>query len=105
MSLVYGAPALKLSDVGAELPAGSIPLAVPSRVRCQSVVVRGLVSRGVPAQSWPQLPPEVLGSPEHAAARELQQAIVLVPCHQDLTTADCDFIASAVCRTIDAAAP
>jgi len=49
-------------------------------------VIKKLRSAGIPASSWPNLPPEVLVSKEkHPTALWLQRHIMLLPVHQDLS--------------------
>ncbi len=77
-------------------PLGCVPLAggdwVPYRfvLRCPSHaaaqdVFRRLRDCGIPAESWPDLPPEVTADERtHAAAVALRRTLVLLPVHQDL---------------------
>jgi len=44
-------------------------------------------SKGIPAESWPDLPPEVLSDTKaHASALELRRRLVFLPCHQTIET-------------------
>ncbi len=48
-----------------------------------------LRARGCPAESWPDLPPEVLANPQrHATALRLRRHLVLLPVHPGVTAAD-----------------
>jgi dTDP-4-amino-4,6-dideoxygalactose transaminase len=49
------------------------------------VVHEALNRAGIPARSWPDLPPEVLARPaEHKTAIDLRHRVVTLPVHQDL---------------------
>lgn len=80
-------------------PAGCVPFldgagkgGVPYRfvLRCASHeatrnLFRRLRARGIPAESWPDLPPEVMADENaHVAAVLLRRTLVLLPVHQDL---------------------
>ncbi len=44
-------------------------------------------SKGIPAESWPDLPPEVLSNAgTHASAINLRRRLVFLPCHQTIET-------------------
>ena len=48
----------------------------------------------VPASSWPDLPPKVLGiRDEHKAAVWVQKHILLLPVHQDLSDKQVEYMA------------
>lgn len=58
-----------------------------------SVATR-LQNCGIPASSWPDLPPEVLErSDEHKTAVWLQEHILLLPVHQDLSDKQAEYMA------------
>ena len=53
-----------------------------------------LQHKGIPASSWPDLPPEVLQKPgEHKTAIWLQEHILLLPVHQDLSCKQVKYMA------------
>lgn len=62
-------------------------------LRCESReravgLFKALRARGVPAESWPDLPPEVTADPaRHAAALALRGTLLLIPVHQDFEPA------------------
>ena len=46
-------------------------------------------SKGIPAESWPDLPPEVLSDAKmHASAIDLRRCLVFLPCHQTIEAHD-----------------
>ena len=60
----------------------------------RDVVSRQLNQSGVPASSWPDLPPEVSDrSNEHETAVWLQEHILLLPVHQDLSGKQVEYMA------------
>jgi len=78
------------------LPDGCAPFALAVRAPHQRNVLRFLIKRGIPAQSWPSLPQEVDGNPMFPVANSLQREIILLPCHQDLEEHECVDMASAL---------
>lgn len=60
-----------------------LPLAAPGIVAHR--LLQALRRRGIPASSWPDLPPEVQASPvEHRTAIWLYENVILLPVHQTL---------------------
>ena len=60
----------------------------------RNAVARQLNHFGIPAASWPDLPPEVLQKhDEHKTAVWLQEHILLLPVHQDLSDNQVEFMA------------
>lgn len=63
-------------------------------VRCDdqqiaAALFEELRGRGCPAESWPDLPPEVLAAPEiHGAAIGLRRTLVMLPVHQTANSED-----------------
>lgn len=56
---------------------------------------------GVPAQSWPDLPPEVKEKPfQHKIALKLRRSILTLPVHQSLTKSQVEFMASSLRKII-----
>jgi len=52
---------------------------------------------GIPSQSWPDLPPEVLQHPEaHAGAIRIRRSLIAVPLHQGLAPSQVSFVAAAL---------
>jgi len=77
---------------------GVCPYALPLKVEsgCASVVER-LRSRGIPASTWPDLPPEVITSPRiHADAISTFNKLMLIPIHQSLSVREVDQIGGAL---------
>ncbi len=61
----------------------------------KDAVALQLQNNGIPASSWPDLPPEVISSKhEHEIAVWLQEHILLLPVHQDLSDKQVDYMAS-----------
>jgi len=60
----------------------------------RDMVVSQLNHFGIPAASWPDLPPEVSdGSDDHQTAVWLQEHILLLPVHQDLSDKQVEYMA------------
>jgi hypothetical protein len=56
-----------------------------------------LWANGVPAQTWPDLPPEVIADERrHSAAIEWQRKLMLIPVHQSLTRSQIDLMRRAL---------
>jgi dTDP-4-amino-4,6-dideoxygalactose transaminase len=69
------------------LSADTCPYVFPLLFSADSAprVHEALNRAGIPAQSWPDLPPEVLAHPaEHKTAIDLRHRVVTLPVHQDL---------------------
>ncbi len=77
------------------LPDYACPYAFPMIVsEGRDAVASQLNHFGIPASSWPDLPPEVLErSDDHKTAVWLQEHILLLPVHQDLIKKELEFIA------------
>lgn len=76
------------------------PLLVDRR---RDSLLAGLRGRGVPAGVWPELPPEVAGLAAGEAARNLNQRIMILPVHQNLSMVEMEWMARQVrdaCRTL-----
>ncbi len=75
------------------LPAGGAPVDAPYRLVIQfsgpTEAKRGYDmyrAQGIPVESWPDLPPEVIsGSEGHTIARKLRDSLVFLPVHQSLS--------------------
>ncbi len=83
------ADALRAAWAGADgcAPLFPEPKGAPYRfvLRCvdAQAAFDALASRGCPAETWPDLAPEVLADPDrHAAAVALRRSLVLIPTHQ-----------------------
>ena len=76
------------------LPNYVCPYALPLIVsEGRDVVSRQLNQSGVPASDWPDLPPEVLQKrDEHKIAVRLQEHILLLPVHQDLSDKQVEYM-------------
>ncbi len=77
------------------LPDYVCPYAFPMIVSDgRNTASRQLNHFGIPAASWPDLPPEVLQKhDEHKTAVWLQEHILLLPVHQDLSKKQVEFMA------------
>ena len=77
------------------LPDYVCPYAFPMIVSDgRDAVARHLNHFGIPASSWPDLPPEVSDrSDEHKTAVWLQEHILLLPVHQDLSDKQVEYMA------------
>ena len=77
------------------LPDYVCPYAFPMIVsEGRDLVSRQLNQSGVPASSWPDLSPEVLKArAEHETAIRLQEHILLLPVHQDLSGKQVEYMA------------
>jgi len=74
------------------LPEGSCPYLFPLIVPSSQAehVHHALNKIGVPAQSWPDLPPEVKERPEnHSDAHQLRNSLLTIPVHQGISPAQC----------------
>ncbi|MBM3252998.1 MAG: hypothetical protein FJZ16_01940 [Candidatus Omnitrophica bacterium] len=78
------------------LPESVCPYVLPVLVnRNQDSILGNLHNSGIPAISWPDLPPEVLkNNGKHQGALWLRSHIILFPVHQSLTRKQIDYIAN-----------
>ena len=83
-----------------DLPAGCTPYALILRDKNQNTMITRLQRFGIPAYSWPTLPPEVLGNSKYEMANQLKQSLIFLPCHQDLTEAECVRIIDVICNKL-----
>lgn len=84
------------------LPDDVCPYLFPIRIREDRIkhVYYSLNRIGVPAQSWPDLPPEVKENPfQHKIALKLRGSILTLPVHQSLTKNQVEFMASSLRKT------
>jgi hypothetical protein len=81
-----------------KLPNGIIPYMLPIIVRNHHFEIKGgLKNKGIPASSWPDIPPEVIESGGgHDHALWLNQHLLLLPIHQSLRNKEIDYIASSL---------
>jgi len=77
------------------LPNSICPYTFPLMVSTEKdIALKQLNHFGIPASSWPDLPPEVLQKrDEHKAAVWLQEHILLLPIHQDLSDKQVEYMA------------
>ncbi len=87
--LLKGLTSNNITPLFSCLPDGISPYVFPFLVgKDRNSILQKLRSRGVPAHSWPDLPPEVLkDAASHLEAVRLQEHIILFPVHQSLTGA------------------
>ena len=75
--------------------APAVPYLCPLVVdRDRDRVQKALRRRGVPAGTWPDLPPEVVKDPVGQSAVRLQGQLITLPVHQDLTNEQIGFMTS-----------
>lgn len=79
------------------LPEFVCPYAFPALVeKDRNLILQKLQGNGIPASSWPNLPPEILEHREtHREAIWLQRHIILFPVHQSLSKAQMQYIIEA----------
>lgn len=86
-----------VSPLFSSLPDGVCPYLFPIHIREDKIrhVYYSLNRIGVPAQSWPDLPPEVKENPfQHKTAIKLRGSILTLPVHQSLTKDQVESMAS-----------
>lgn len=85
------------------LPEDACPYLFPIRLHeniIESVYYR-LNENGIPAQTWPDLPPEVKKAPlKHNTAIKLRRSILTLPVHQNLTRDQVEFMAQSLRKAI-----
>lgn len=86
----------------AHLPEGVCPYAFPLLVEQGSAdLVAKLQAQGIPASQWPDLPPEVLATPEvHKISIHTFERLLLLPVHQSLTSRQIDEVGQQLCRAL-----
>lgn len=79
-----------------KLPDGIFPYMLPIIAKNHQLIIKTkLKNRGIPASSWPDIPPEVLESRNgNNHAIWLNQRLLLLPIHQSLKKKEIDYIAS-----------
>lgn len=80
----------------ADWPEDAVPYVMPLKVREQHFdrLFSGLRRKGVPVQTWPDLPPEVAERPEqHRHALAWRKQVLLFPIHQSLNRRHIDYMA------------
>jgi dTDP-4-amino-4,6-dideoxygalactose transaminase len=87
---------------GATLPypvlaEGTCPWLFPVLVGDQDRVRAALRAWGIPAGTWPTLPPEVASRPEFTVAHRFASGLMTLPVHQGLGARDMDRMAEAYC--------
>lgn len=83
------------------LPEGVCPYLFPLRIyKDRDRLLDKLRSRGIPAGTWPTLPPEVLKDTSLSIARRLRQEIITLPIHQTIYEPQMDTIISALHEVI-----
>ena len=81
-----------------DLPEGVCPYTFPILVPDRDQLIEQLQAMGVPAQSWPILPGDVVGKPEFAVANRYAAELMMLPVHQDLSSRDMDRMVGAYRR-------
>lgn len=84
------------------LPEKVCPYAFPVILEhgCEGVVAR-LQARGIPANRWPDLPPEVSAQfDEHRVAIRLHERLILLPVHQSLSLKQIDRVGTEFVRAL-----
>lgn len=67
------------------LPRDVCPYVFPICVDSRDAVRQQLRMKGIPAQSWPQLPVEISGNDAFTDANGLSEKMLLLPIHQDIS--------------------
>jgi dTDP-4-amino-4,6-dideoxygalactose transaminase len=84
--------------VSARLPNGVCPLFYPLRTQNKDAVLRSLLACGINAGNfWSQVP-EIIPKGEFPEAESLRRTTIELPCHQDLSLQDIDWMADQVCQ-------
>lgn len=83
------------------LPEGVCPYLFPLRIyKDRDRLLDKMRRRGIPAGTWPTLPPEVVRDISLSVARRLRQEIMTLPVHQTLTEHQMDIIISVLHEVI-----
>ena len=77
------------------LPDDVCPYLFPMRMHSSIIenVYYSLNRMGIPAQTWPDLPPEIKENPYNKIAKKLRGSILTIPIHQSLTKNHIEYIA------------
>lgn len=77
------------------LPDDVCPYLFPMRIHSSIIenVYYSLNRMGIPAQTWPDLPPEIKENPYNKMAKKLRDSILTIPIHQSLTKNHIEYIA------------
>ena len=77
------------------LPDDVCPYLFPMRIHSSIIenVYYSLNRMGIPAQTWPDLPPEIKENPHNKIAKKLRDSILTIPIHQSLTKKHIEYIA------------
>jgi dTDP-4-amino-4,6-dideoxygalactose transaminase len=75
----------KITPLYPNLPQGACPYLFPVLTENGVSVSQHLRSLGVPAATWPELPPSVIQNPQFDVAQRYAQQIITFPVHQDLS--------------------
>ncbi|MHA1834662.1 MAG: hypothetical protein ACTSV7_11830 [Candidatus Baldrarchaeia archaeon] len=85
------------------LPEEVCPYVLPLRLRKDIItrVYQILNRSGIPAQTWPDLPPEIKeSSSRHSVALRLRKEIITIPVHQSLTDKQISYIATHLQKSV-----
>ena len=92
-----------VSPVYKVLPEGVCPYVLPLHVRKDiiALIYQTLNRFGIPAQTWPDLPPEIKENPlRHPVAIKLRKEIITMPVHQSLTEKQICYIAASLQKSV-----
>ena len=77
-----------------ELPEGACPYVLPMLLEERDGVLPALRALGIPAGTWPELPPRVAADPSFSTAHQLARHLLTLPVHQDLLPRDVSAMAA-----------